>query len=130
MFKRGDGDNELDKSSPRFKARGNTSLNMSVTNPFGDAAMENNFIITPKRIRNIASPDEAFEKAHVISKAKAQRRSTSGEILEINIQSPGDEEHGKDVKMTEESEVLQVDVAPSENPFVSTHKKNYSCLNS
>lgn len=58
---------------------------MSVSNPFGDAPMENNFVITPERMRNVESPDNAFVKAHVISKAKAQRRSTSGERMEINI---------------------------------------------
>ena len=74
IFKRDERDNEIDQSSPRFKARGNTSMNMSVSNPFAEGAMENNFIITPERMRNIESPDNAFKKAQIISKAKANRR--------------------------------------------------------
>lgn len=124
MFKGEDRENEIDKSSPRFKARGNTSLSMS--NPFGEPAKVNNFIITPERMRNLESPDNAFKNAHVISKAKAQRRSRSREQLEIDIQSPND--NSKIDIINEESEILYLDVAPIENPFIS-HNKNQSFQN-
>lgn len=58
---------------------------MSVSDPFGEAAKENNFVITPKRVRNNDSPDNTFVKAQNISKAKAVRRSTSSELIKINI---------------------------------------------
>ena len=77
MFKRDERDNEIDQSSPRFKARGNTGHDMSISDPCGAGPRVNNFVITPERLRNVESPDNALQKAHKISKAKAQMRSNS-----------------------------------------------------
>ena len=60
LFKRDERDNEIDQSSPRFKARGNTGHDMSISDPCGAGPRVNNFVITPERLRNVESPDNAL----------------------------------------------------------------------
>ena len=57
------------------------------TNPFCEQTHNENFMITPKRVRNQESPDHGFIRAKQISQAKAER-SISGKINPIDIRSP------------------------------------------
>lgn len=83
----------MDDSSPRFKRTTDMSPNcVPSTNPFCEQTQNvENFMITPKRMRNHESPDNAFRRAKEISQAKAER-SISGKINPIDIRSPEQED--------------------------------------
>ena len=90
----------MDDSSPRFKRTTDMSPNcVPETNPFCEQTQNENFMITPKRMRNHESPDNAFRRAKEISQAKAER-SISSKINPIDIRSP-EQEDGENRKEDE-----------------------------